>query len=100
MIDVWILASDQELASETAATVAALGFTPRRAVSNGSGRPELADGGNERPPGIVIVIAAPGEPVPSQMCERLLEEERLAAVPLVLAVDADHLLGRPDVSTA
>jgi DNA-binding response OmpR family regulator len=34
------------------------------------------------------------------MCERLLGQEGLAAVPLVLAVDEDHLLERPDVSTA
>jgi DNA-binding response OmpR family regulator len=100
MVDVWILASDHELASETASTVAALGFTPRRAASNGTERPQVEDGGAERVPGLVIVIAAPGEPVPSQMCERLLGQEGLAAVPLVLAVDEDHLLERPDVSTA
>jgi DNA-binding response OmpR family regulator len=99
MIDAWILANDQELAGETASAVAELGFTPRRAASNGGGRPQVKDGGAVRLPGVMIVIAAPGEPVPSQMCERLREEEGLAAVPLVLAVEEDHLLAAPDVST-
>jgi DNA-binding response OmpR family regulator len=100
MIDVWILASDPELASETASAVSELGFTPRRAASNGAGRPIVLDGGAERLPGIVIVIAGPGEPVPSQVCEALAEEEGLSAVPMVLAVDEDHLLAQADMSSA
>ena len=99
MTDVWILASDQELASETASTVAALGLTPRRAASNGDGRPHIDDGGAERPPGIMIVIAAPGEPVPAQMCRELLECDGVI-VPLVLAVDEAHLQERLDMSAA
>lgn len=100
MIDAWILASDQDLASETASAVAEFGFTPRRAASNGGGRLQVEDGGTQRQPGVVIVIAAPGEPVPSQMCEQLLEEEGLASVPLVLAVDQDHLLAQVNSLTA
>jgi DNA-binding response OmpR family regulator len=100
MLDAWILAADPELASETASAVAELGFTPRRAVSNGNGRPTVQDGGAARQPGIVLVIATPGEPVPTGVCEQLAEDEGLAAVPVLLAVDEEHLHSRVDVSGA
>ncbi len=100
MIDAWILGPDQELAGETAATVAALGFTPRRAATNGAGRPTAHDGGAERLPGVVIVVAAPGEPLPAGMCAQLREDEGLCEVPVVLAVDEQHLRAGPDVSLA
>jgi DNA-binding response OmpR family regulator len=100
MRDAWILAGDPELASETASTVAELGYTPRRAVSNGNGRPTIDDGGSARQPGIVLVIATPGQPVPTGICQRLVEDERLATVPVVLAVDEEHLEAQPDMSGA
>lgn len=100
MIDAWILGADQVLTGETAAAVAQLGFTPRRAASNGSGRPMADDGGAERLPGVVIVVAAPGEPLPAHVCAQLREDEGLSAVPVVLAVDEQHLHARPDVSLA
>jgi two-component system alkaline phosphatase synthesis response regulator PhoP len=99
MIDAWILARDQELAGETAAAVAQLGFTPRRAATNGGGRPKADDGGADRLPGVMIVVAASDEPLPAQLCEQLREDEGFAAVPLVLAVDEHHLEARPDFST-
>ena len=98
MLDAWILAADPELASETASAVAELGFTPRRAVSNGHGRPTVQDGGASRQPGVVLVIATPGEPIPTNVCEQLAEDEGMAAVPVVLAVDEEHLHDRLDVS--
>jgi DNA-binding response OmpR family regulator len=100
MIDAWILATDPRLADETAATVVELGYTPRRAASNGDGRPHPQDGGSGRAPGILIVIATSGEPIPAQTCLRLREDDGLADVPLVLSVEEEHLRGRPDVSLA
>ncbi len=100
MLDAWILATDHELAGETASAVAELGFTPRRAVSNGTGRPQARDGGAQRLPGVVIVVAARDEPVPAHVCARLGEDDGLAAVPLVLAVDEQHLHARSEVSIA
>ncbi|GAC1436666.1 MAG: hypothetical protein NVSMB51_08550 [Solirubrobacteraceae bacterium] len=100
MIDAWILASDHALAGETATAVVELGFTPRRAASNGNGRPHADDGGSDRPPGLVIVIAGPGEPIPEEICVNLRGEEGLAAVPLVLSVEEEHLRSRPDLSAA
>ena len=100
MRDAWILATDAELAGETAATVLELGFTPRRASSNGAGRPRADDGGAERLPAIVIVVAAQGEPVPAQVCEQLREQEGLDAVPVVLAVGQEHLRTAPGAVVA
>ncbi len=99
MIDAWILARDPDLGSATAAAVSKLGFTPRHATSgNGNGRPKADDGGSERIPGVMIVVAASDEPFPAQLCEQLREDEGLAAVPVVLAVDEHHLRSRPDLS--
>ncbi len=100
MTDAWIVAQDPDLASETATALSQLGLTPRRTSSNTDGPPKADDGGAERPPAVLIVVAAPGEPVPAQLCAQLRENERLAAVPVVLAVDEQHLLTHSDVSIA
>jgi DNA-binding response OmpR family regulator len=100
MLDAWILTSDQGLAGEAAAAVSELGLTPRRAAVNGGGRPRAQDGGADRVPQVVIVVATPGEPPPTQVCSQLREEDGLAAVPVVLALDEQHLRARPDVSAA
>jgi DNA-binding response OmpR family regulator len=97
MLDAWILAADPELASEAASAVAELGWTPRRAVSNGNGRPTIEDGGASRQPGIVLVIATPGEPAPTSVVEEMLEHEGLAGVPVMLALDEEHLHAGTDV---
>jgi DNA-binding response OmpR family regulator len=100
MVDALILARDHELAGDTAAAVAELGFTPRRAATNGGGRPIADDGGAERLPGVVIVVAAPGEPLPGELCDRLREDDGYAAVPLLLEVDEHHLRARPECASA
>jgi DNA-binding response OmpR family regulator len=100
VVDALILARDQELAGETAAAVAALGFTPRRAAANGGGRPMTEDGGTERLPGVVIVVAAADEPLPGELCDRLREDDGFSAVPVLLAVDEHHLRARPDCTSA
>jgi len=45
-------------------------------------------------------VAAPGEPLPAGMCAQLREDEGLCEVPVVLAVDEQHLRAGPDVSLA
>jgi DNA-binding response OmpR family regulator len=98
VLDAWILACDPELASEVASAVTEVGYTPRRASTNGTGRPTVEDGGANRQPGVVLVVATPGEPVPTAVCEQVLEHEGLATVPVMLALDEEHLIERPDVS--
>lgn len=100
MLDAWILTSDHERAGEAAAAVSELGLTPRRAAVNGGGRPRAQDGGAERLPQVVIVVAAADEPPPTHVCSQLREDDGLAAVPVVLALDEQHLRARPDVSAA
>jgi two-component system, OmpR family, alkaline phosphatase synthesis response regulator PhoP len=98
MQDAWILTSDADAAGEVAATVAEIGLTPRRAAVNGTGRPRARDGGVERLPRVVIVVADPAEPAPTEMCTQLRADDGFAAVPLVLALHEQHLRSRPDVS--
>src|SRR5439155_19781643 len=49
-------------------------------------------------PGIVIVTAAPGEEIPTRLCSRLREDDGLSSVPLLLAVDEEHLRTRDDLT--
>ncbi len=100
MLDAWILATDHDLAGETAAAVAELGFTPRRAASTDDGPPKSDDGGTERLPDVVIVVTAPGEAVPVGLCAQFGEQGGLSEVPLVLALDEHHLRARPHISGA
>ena len=96
--EAWIVSSDHALAGEAAAAVAELGLTPRRAGVNGGGRPHAQDGGADRLPQVLFVLAATGEPVPVEMCSQLRADHGLAAVPVLLGLDEDHLRGQPDVS--
>jgi two-component system, OmpR family, alkaline phosphatase synthesis response regulator PhoP len=100
MIDAWILATDHELGGEMASMLAQLGFTPRRAASNGAGRPKPSDGGAERPPQVMIVVAGPDEPLPAETCAQIGSDESLATVPLVLALDEQHLRASGDLPAA
>ena len=100
MIDAWIVAQDPDLASDTATALTQLGMTPRRTSSNADGQPRADDGGAERLPAVLIVVVAPGEPIPTHICAQLREDEGLAAVPVVLEVDEQHLLDRSEVSIA
>jgi two-component system, OmpR family, alkaline phosphatase synthesis response regulator PhoP len=100
MIDAWILANDQALGGEMASMLVALGFTPRRAASNGAGRPKPSDGGAERTPQVMIVVAGPDEPLPAEMCAQIGSDESLATVPLVLALDEQHLGSAGEVPVA
>jgi two-component system, OmpR family, alkaline phosphatase synthesis response regulator PhoP len=100
MHEAWIMSSDHTLAGEAAAAVAELGLTPRRAGVNGGGRPRAQDGGAERLPQFMFVLAATGEPVPVEVCSQLRADDNLAAVPVLLALDEHHLRAQPDISAA
>jgi DNA-binding response OmpR family regulator len=98
--EAWILSSDAALAGEAAVAVAQLGLTPRRAGVNGNGRPSAHDGGADRVPEVLFVLAATGEPVPVEVCTQLRADHSLAAVPVLLALDEHHLSAHPDVPAA
>ena len=92
MSDAWIYSEDRELASELARGLARLGFSPRRVSVNGSLLPHGDDeGAAARRPGLVVVAARAQDDPPDALVERLGGHEDLREVPLVAAVDPEHL---------
>ena len=91
MADAWIYAEDTTLASELTQGLAELGFSPRRVSVNGSLLPGGDDGPPARRPALVVVAAGAGEPAPGPLVARLRDHEDLCEVPLVAALDPEHL---------
>jgi DNA-binding response OmpR family regulator len=91
MSDVWIYCQQPELAAELSSPLAELGFAPRRVSANGSLVPSELEGG--RPPGLLVVAAGAGEPAPDEIVRRLREHGELGEVPLVAALEREHLSG-------
>ena len=91
MSDAWIYTDDPELAGELTRGLAELGFSPRRVGVNGSLVPSGDDGWVARRPALVVVGAGPQEPAPDPIVGRLRDHEDLREVPLVAAVDPEHL---------
>ncbi len=82
MSDAWIY-GDAAPAGSTARLLAELGFSPHRVTANGSLRPPDAPG---RSPSLVVVVGPSGD-----VCERLGQDEELADVPVLVAVEPEHL---------
>jgi DNA-binding response OmpR family regulator len=89
--EAWIYATDSGEAADSARTLADLGFSPRRVSANGSLRPSAADGGAERRPTLMLVLAGGGGPGVDELCQRLAEDDELSDVPRVVALDPDDL---------
>lgn len=83
MSEAWIYGEAGGATGSTARLLAELGFSPHRLTANGSIRPEDAPG---RTPTVVVVMGGGGE-----VCRRLSEDDELADVPVLVAVDADQL---------
>ena len=98
MTDAWIYAPAAEQAAQPARVLAELGDAPRRLEVNGSLRP---DGGGSRPPALALVVASGGSAADAGEClSRLLEDEALADLPVVLAVEPAQLEAGTDVLDA
>ncbi|MGI9081904.1 MAG: winged helix-turn-helix transcriptional regulator [Thermoleophilaceae bacterium] len=91
MADAWIYAEDPELAGELTQGLAEMGFSPRRVSANGTLLPSGDDGAGPRRPALVIVGVGAGEPAPGPLVARLRDHEDLCEVPLVAALDPEHL---------
>jgi DNA-binding response OmpR family regulator len=91
MRDVWIYAHDRESAGEVGGALAELGFGPRHVAAGDDLVPSGRDGGRVRPPALAMVVTAPGRPVPDDLVGRLRATEPLQHVPLLFAVDPEHL---------
>jgi DNA-binding response OmpR family regulator len=86
MTDAWIYAPAAEHAAQPARILAELGYAPRRLEVNGSIRP---DGGGTRPPSLALVVAS-GDAA-RECLARLREDEALADLPVLLAVEPSQL---------
>ncbi len=91
MADAWIYGEDGLLMGDLTQALAELGFSPRRVSVNGSLLPGGDDGSAARRPALVIVGAGAGEPSPAPLVARLRDHEDLCEVPLLAALDPEHL---------
>jgi len=91
MAEAWIYTGDRDLASELSRGLAELGFSPRQVNANGSLLPDGDDGPGARRPDLVVVAAGAQEPSPDAVVGRLADHPDLSEVPLVAAVDPEHL---------
>jgi DNA-binding response OmpR family regulator len=94
MSDAWIYAPAPEYAALPAQLLAELGYAPRRLEVNGSLRP---DGGGSRAPALALVVAGGGA---AECLHRLREDEALADLPVVLAVEPSQLHAGPEMLDA
>jgi DNA-binding response OmpR family regulator len=90
-MDAWIFCDDELEAAEAAREVAELGFRPLRIVPNGSIVPSSPDGSTARIPAVAIVIGCGATPLPVAVCTRLRADDAYSDIPVVLAIDADHM---------
>jgi DNA-binding response OmpR family regulator len=86
MTDAWIYAPAPEHAAQPARILAELGYAPRRLEVNGSIRP---DGGGSRPPSLALVVGSGDEA--RECLARLRDDEALADLPVLLAVEPSQL---------
>jgi nitrate/nitrite transport system substrate-binding protein len=90
MQDAWIYASTKSAGSTLAGSLAELGFTPRSFARTDALHPD-ADARTVRAPALIVVAAGRGEPGPDDVCVALRKREELADVPLVVAIEPEHL---------
>jgi len=100
MADAWIYASDADAIGEVLSVLAELGFSPRQIRPDGPLRPPHQDAADTARPDLTLVIGAAGEPSPTEVCERLKLDEILGDVPLVLAVQPEHVSAAASLARA
>jgi DNA-binding response OmpR family regulator len=91
MSEAWIYAPDSPEADESARLLAELGFSARRVGINGSLRPSAEDGGAERRPTLMLLLAAGTGPSVGDLCQRLEQDVELSEIPRVVALDTADL---------
>lgn len=93
----WIYAQRAEAADEAARMLAELGFSPFRVGINGTLRPPGEDAYARRPD-LALVLDDRGDATP--VCGRLLEDDELGEVPIVVSVEAAELELSPEMLDA
>lgn len=90
MQDAWIFTSTKPAGSALAGSLAGLGFAPRM-FARVDARAAATETGTIRAPALIVIAAGSGESAPADVCAALREREELAEVPLIVAVDPEHL---------
>src|SRR5688500_10210135 len=100
MRDVWIYSWDRDSAGQIGTALAELGFGPRHLSADDELVPSGRDGAAVRPPALAVVVSGPGEPVGEDLVGRLRATAPLQDVPVLLAVEPEHLRACRDSSEA
>ena len=90
MGDAWIY-SKGPATDELARLLVELGFSPKR-VEPGDVR--------IRPPVLAVIVAGPQDPAPNDLCAELRRRQELADVPLLLALEPEHLRSGSELADA
>jgi DNA-binding response OmpR family regulator len=98
MSDAWIYSPAPEHAAAPARLLAELGYAPRRLEVNGALRP---DGGGSRAPALALVVAGGASAEAAGEClARLRDDDALADLPVLLAVEPSQLQSGTEVMDA
>ena len=100
MRDVWVYAQNKESVDDVSVALAELGFAPQYVGTGESPVPARLDGTTLRRPSLAAVVAGPGEPLPSELFDRISAAEELDDVGLLLVVEPEHLQSYPGLATA
>ena len=100
MRDAWIYSSTRDASADLARSLAELGFSPRQVGRNGTLVPSGDDGATVRMPALAVVVAGAGEPAPNELWAELRGLDELADVPIVLALEPEHLMTVADLAAA
>jgi DNA-binding winged helix-turn-helix (wHTH) protein len=100
MRDVWVYAQSKASVDEVSFALAELGFSPHYVGSGESPVPPAPEGSVRRRPSLAAIVAGPGEPLPSELFDRISAAEELDDVGLLLVVEPEHLRSYPGLATA
>jgi DNA-binding response OmpR family regulator len=100
MHDVWVYAQSKASVDDVSVALAELGFAPHYVGSGQSPIPAALEGSALRRPSLAAVVAGPGEPLPSELFDRINSTEELDDVGVLLVVEPEHLQSYPGLATA
>jgi hypothetical protein len=100
MPDAWVYARSKSNVDDVSYALAELGFAPHFVAAGESPVPNLPEGSARRRPTLAAVVAGPGEPLPSELFDRISAAEELDEVGLLLVVEPEHLRSYPGLATA
>src|SRR5260221_4991129 len=100
MHDVWVYAQSKASIDEVSVALAELGFAPHYVGNGETAVPLTTEGLTLRRPSLAAVVAGPGEPLPSELFDRISSSEELDDVGVLLVVEPEHLQTYAGLATA